>query len=125
MNPYVRPGDIVNVPPAEEAIIVGNVLRPAVVPLLEPTTLARAIALVGGTLPNTKKEKIRISRQISGTTATKDFLVDLKDPDKSKGEGFLLQGGDIVEVSSKTGFLDVFKKSILPMVTSLPTRVIY
>ncbi len=128
-GPYVKPGDIINIPAAEEALIVGSVVRPSSIPLLEPTTLARAIATVGGTLPNTDKEKIRITRQIPGSSATTEMFVDLKNKDKGKGEGFLLQGGDIVEVSSKTGFTTFMKHlattTLVPMATSIPARIIY
>jgi protein involved in polysaccharide export with SLBB domain len=128
VNPYVKPGDIINVPAAEEVLIIGNVVRPSPVVLLEPTTLGRAIAMVGGTLPSTNKDKIKITRSVPGSTNTTEFLVDLKNKDKSQGEGFLLQGGDVVEVPSKTGmsaFFDNFTKSLLPGLTSLPLRVIY
>lgn len=127
MNPFVQQGDIINVPAAEEAIIVGNVVRPAAVPIVEPLTLARAIALVGGTLPNSKKDKIRITRQIPGSVATTEFLVDMKASDKTKGEDFLLKGGDIVEVSTKTGLQNILKNlatSIVPMTSRLPVRII-
>lgn len=127
MNPFVRQGDIINVPAADEVIIVGNVLRPAAVPIVEPTTLARAIAMVGGTLPNSKKDKIRVTRQTPGSAATTEFLVDMKATDKAKGEGFLLQGGDIVEVSTNTGLRNILRSlstAIVPMATNLPIRVI-
>ncbi len=127
MNPYVHQGDIINVPAAEEAIIVGNVLKPSTVPLVEPTTLSRALAMVGGVLPKTKKDKIRITRQIPGSAATTEFLVDLKAPDRSKGDEFLLQGGDIVEVSTKTGLqaiLENLANTLIPTIANLPYRVI-
>ncbi len=126
-NHYVNPGDIINIPAAEEVIIVGNVLRPASIPVVEPITLARAIAMVGGTLPNSKKEKIRITRQLPGRAATSEFLVDLKAPDKSQGENFLLQGGDIVEVSTKSGLHNVLRNlanSVVPIISRTPIQVI-
>jgi hypothetical protein len=127
INPFVRQGDVITIPPAEEAIIVGNVVRPAAVPLLEPLTLSRALAMVGGVLPNSRKEKIRVTRRLAGRTSTTELLIDLKDQDKSKGVDFLLQGGDIVEVSTKTGLQAVLTglvKTMLPTATSLPIRVI-
>jgi protein involved in polysaccharide export with SLBB domain len=96
--------------------------------LLEPTTLGRAIALAGGVLPNTNKDKIRITRSIPGSTETREIPIDLKNKNKSQGEGFLLQGGDVVEVSTKTGlsaFLGNLGKTIVPTLTGLPMRVIY
>jgi polysaccharide export outer membrane protein len=127
MNPFVQQGDIINVPAAEEAIIVGNVVHPAAVPIVEPLTLARGIALVGGTLPNSKKDKIRITRQIPGSVATTEFLVDMKASDKTKGEDFLLKGGDIVEVSTNTGLKTILSKlgtSFMSMGSNLPYRII-
>ena len=126
-NPVVRQGDVITIPPAEEAIVVGNVVRPAAVPLLEPLTLSRAIAMVGGVLPNSQKEKIRITRRLPEGTSTTELLVDLKDKDKSKGADFLLQGGDIVEVSTKTGLqaiLSGLAKTMIQSPTTLPLRVI-
>lgn len=127
MNPYVHQGDIINIPAAEEVLVVGQVSKPSAVSLAEPMTLSRAIATVGGITPDGKKEKIRIRRQIPGSAATTDIFVDIKARDKSQGEDFLLQGGDIVEVSGKTGFqaaLSSFTRSLMPMVIGLPTRVI-
>jgi polysaccharide export outer membrane protein len=127
MNQFVNPGDIINIPAAEEVIILGNVLRPATIPVVDPIPLSRAIAMVGGTLPNSQKEKIRVRRQLPGKNETTEFLVDLKAADKSQGENFLLQGGDIVEVSSKTGFQTVLKNianSALPIITRSSVQVI-
>ncbi|MGH9970464.1 MAG: polysaccharide biosynthesis/export family protein [Pyrinomonadaceae bacterium] len=127
INVYVRQGDIVNIPTAEEVIVVGNVVRPTTVPIVEPITLGRAIAMAGGTLPNTKKDKIRITRPSPGSTATTEFLVDMKATDKTKGEGFLLQGGDIVEVSTNSGLRTILRNlatSMVPMVSNMPVRII-
>lgn len=127
MNHYVNPGDIINIPAAEEVIIVGNVLRPAAVRVVDPIPLARAIAMVGGILPNSKKDKIRVTRQVPGNNATTEFLVDLKAADKSQGENFLLQGGDIVEVSTKKGLQNVLKNmanSVIPIISRTPVQVI-
>ena len=126
-NPFVRQGDVITILPAEEAIVVGNVLRPAAIQLVEPVTLSRAIAMVGGVLPNSQKEKIRITRRVGGSTSTTELLVDLKDRDKSKGADFLLQGGDIVEVSTKTGLQAILAglaKTIIPTAASFPVRMV-
>lgn len=126
-NPYVRQGDVITILPAEEAIVVGNVLRPAAISLVEPVTLSRAIAMVGGVLPNSRKEKIRITRRVAGSTSTTELVVDLKDQDKSKGADFPLQGGDIVEVSTKTGLQAILAglaKTIIPTAASFPVRLV-
>lgn len=122
INIYVHQGDIINIPAAEEVIVVGNVVRPSAVPIVEYLTLGRAIAMAGGTLPNTKKDKIRITRPTPGSTTTTEFLVDMKATDKTKGEGFVLQGGDIVEVSTNAGLRNILRNlatSMVPMVSNL------
>jgi len=127
-NPYVRQGDIINLPAAKDAYVIGNVARPSAIPIAEPITLGRALAMVGGPLAYTNKDKIRIIRESPGSTATTEILIDLKDVDKSKGQDFLLQAGDIVEVSIKGGFSAVLRQltnSIVPMAVGLPTRVVY
>jgi len=127
MNPYVHQGDIINIPAAEEVLIVGQVSKPSALSIAEPMTLSRAVATVGGILPDGNKNKIRIRRQIPGSAANTEIFVDIKARDKSQGEDFLLQGGDIVEVGGKTGFqaaLSSFTKTLMHMVIGLPTRVI-
>ena len=125
-NPLIHRGDIINVPAAAEVFIVGNVLKPSSVPVDEATSMGRALAMVGGMLPQTDREKIRVLRQVPGTKTTTEILVDLSKPEK-KGADFLLLGGDIVEVNGKTGFSkvlgDLYKMAI-PMATTLPYRVI-
>jgi len=79
---------------------------------------------VGGVLPNSKKEKIRISREIPGGNHTTEILVDLAAPDRSHGEDFPLQAGDIVQVAPKSGFQTVLKQWIIPSAIGLPSRVV-
>src|SRR5678816_3618828 len=47
-NPYLEAGDIVTVPEADQVYVVGNVFMPMTIPLKEPITLTRAIAMAGG-----------------------------------------------------------------------------
>jgi polysaccharide export outer membrane protein len=126
-NPLIQRGDIINIPAAEEAFLVGNVLRPSAIPIIEPTTLGRALAMVGGTLPNSKKDKIRVLRQVPGSPTTTEILVDLAAADKLKGTDFLIQGGDIVEVNTKTGLQKVLSdmaKAAIPSISTLPYRAV-
>jgi len=125
-NPYVHQGDIINIPAAEQAFILGNVKQPTTIPIVRTVTLGRALAMAGGLLPNTNKDKIRVVRETSsGTTA---ILVDLNAADKTKGVDFPLQGGDVVEVATKGGFSKIMRdiaNTIIPTLTSMPTRVVY
>src|SRR6476620_2395051 len=73
-NPYVEPGDIVTVPEADQVYIVGNVYSPKSLPLREPITVSRAIAMAGGPLRDSKTDKIRIRRQTGDGTQTEMFV---------------------------------------------------
>jgi polysaccharide export outer membrane protein len=126
-NPYVNPGDIVTIPEAKQALIVGNVLRPMAIPLTEPITLTRAIAMSGGTLPDTKSDKIRIVRQLQGGRGTMDIFVDLTAINKRQAEDIALEGGDIVDVPTKIGIQSILKglfRTMVPMASQLPVRVV-
>ncbi len=125
-NPYVQPGDIITIPAAEQVLIVGNVLKPSAIPLREPTTLSRAIALAGGVLKETNTQRIRIVRQTEGTN-TQDIYVNLKAVDKRLAEDVLLKPNDIIEVPTVTGAGKVLRdllRTVVPTVAQLPVRVI-
>lgn len=127
-NPYVQPGDIITVLEADQAYIVGNVLKPSVIPLKEPITVSQAIAITGGTLPDTKKDRIRIIRQAPGSTTRTEILVDLKAIDKRRAEDVVLQAGDIVDVPTSTGIQKVVNgilRTVVPTLSQqLPVYVI-
>ena len=125
-NPYVRSGDIITLPEAEQAFVVGNVLRPSAIPLREKITVSRAIAMSGGTMPDTKSEQVRIVRQPPGSTTKTEIFVNLKAIDKQKSEDVVLQPGDIVDVPASGGkrLLRSLLGAIVPTVAQLPTRVI-
>jgi polysaccharide export outer membrane protein len=125
-NPFVRPGDLVQVPNADQVYILGNVLRPLAIPLKEPLTISRAIAIAGGTAPSTKKDKVRIIRQPAGSSTKQEIRVDLTAIEKNKAEDVLLMANDVVDVPS-SGAKSVLRSlvgTIAPTVSQLPIRVI-
>ena len=121
-NPYVQPGDVVQVLAADQVYIVGNVLRPMAIPLTEPLTVSRAIAIAGGTAPSTKRDKVRIVRQSPGGVGKQEIIVDLGAIDKKKAEDVALLANDIVDVpiSGAKSLL----RGLLGTATQLPLRVI-
>jgi polysaccharide export outer membrane protein len=125
-NPYVRPGDIVQVLDADQIYVVGNVLRPTAIPLKEPITISRAIAMAGGTAPSTKKDKIRIIRQLPGSTTKQEIFVDLGAIEKRKSEDMALAPNDIVDVpiSGTRSLLRSLMGAVVPTISQLPVRVI-
>jgi polysaccharide export outer membrane protein len=125
-NPFVRPGDIVQVPEAAQVFVLGNVLKPSAIPLKEPLTVSKAIAIAGGTAQNTKKDKVRIIRQVPGKTSKQEIMVDLTAIEKNRAEDVGLLPNDIVDVpvSGTKRILNSLIGSIVPSVSSLPVRVI-
>lgn len=125
-NPYVRPGDVVSIAEAEQAYIVGNVLRPSAISLKEPTTVSRAIAMCGGLMPDTRSDRVRIVRQVPGSTSKTELFVDLKAIDKHRAEDITLQSGDIVDVPTSGGkrLLRSLIGAVVPTIGQLPVRVI-
>lgn len=125
-NPYLEAGDIVTLPEADQIYVVGNVYTPLTIPLKEPITLSRAIAMAGGMKQDTKKEKIRVVRQEPGSSVKTEIIVDLAAIEKKRADDLALLPNDIVDVPLSTG------KSLLrgivmggtQSVTQLPVRVI-
>ncbi len=125
-NPYVRPGDTVNVLEAEQVFVVGNVYRPSPIPLKERITVSRAIAMAGGTMPDTKNDKIRIIRQAPGSATNTEIFINLKAIDKRQAEDVALQAGDIVDVptSGSKRFIRSLVSAVAPAAAQLPVYVI-
>lgn len=125
-NPLIQPGDVVSIAEAEQIFVVGNVVRPSAIALKEPISVTRAIAMVGGTMPDTKKDRVRIIRQTPGTTEKNEIFIDLDAINKRQAEDVVLLAGDIVDVPVSTGkvLLRSLLGAIVPSVGQLPTRVI-
>ena len=125
-NPYVRAGDVISIAKAEEIYVIGNVLKPSSIPLNQPLTLSRAIAMVGGTLPDTKRGAIRIIRQLPGSTEKQELTVNLDSINKRQSEDVVMMANDIVEVPTSGGkrFLRSLLGAVVPGVAQLPVRVV-
>lgn len=125
-NPFVRPGDLIQIPNADQVYILGNVLRPLAIPLREPLTISRAIAMAGGTAPSTKKDQVRIIRQLPGSTQKQEIKVDLTAIQKNKAPDIALMANDVVDVpiSGAKSLLRSLVGGLAPAATQLPIRVI-
>ena len=125
-NPFVQPGDIIQVPLADQVFVLGNVLKPSAIPLKEPLTVSRAIAIAGGTAPSTKKDKVRILRQLPGSAQKQEIYVDLTAIEKNKAADVALMPNDVVDVpiSGTKSILRSLLGAVVPTVTQLPVRVI-
>lgn len=125
-NPWIQPGDIITLPEAPQAYVVGNVGAPLTIPLREPVTISRAIAMAGGFKQDSKKDKVRILRQEPGTSISKEMIVDLQAIQKKQAEDVTLMPNDIVDVptSGTKSFLRTVLGSVVPSVATLPVRVV-
>lgn len=125
-NPYIQPGDIITLPEANQVYVVGNVYTPLTIPLREPITLSRAVAMAGGVKQDSKKDKVRIVRQEPGSTTSKEIVVDLSAIEKKRAEDIALMPNDIIDVptSGSKSFLRSLIGTVAPAVGQLPVRII-
>ena len=125
-NPFVQPGDIVSVPQADQVFVLGNVLKPSAIPMKEPLTISRAIAIAGGPAPASKRDRVRIIRQVPGSTQKQEIYVDLRAIEKNKAEDVALMANDVIDVPSSGAktILRGLLGTIAPTLGQLPVRVI-
>jgi polysaccharide export outer membrane protein len=125
-NPFIEPGDTIYLPEADQVYVVGNVFTPLTIPLKEPITISRAVAMAGGVKQDTKKDKVRIVRQEPGTATKKEIFVDLSAIEKKRAEDVALLPNDIIDVPVSGGksFMRSLLQTVAPTVSSLPVRVI-
>jgi polysaccharide biosynthesis/export protein len=125
-NPYVQAGDIVTIPEAAEVYVVGNVYSPKSLPMKEPITVSRAIAMAGGPLRDSRTDRIRIVRQQPGAVGRSEVYVNLNAIARKQADDVLLQANDIVEVQESTGksIIRSLLGVVAPSVSQLPVRVI-
>src|SRR5688572_16323712 len=125
-NPYVRPGDVITLLESEQIYVVGNVVRPSSMVLKERITISQAIAMAGGTLPDTRSDRVRIVRQNHRNNARQEIIVDLKAIARRQADDVVLQANDIVEVPTASGkrFLRTLLGTVVPSAARLPMQVI-
>ena len=130
-NPYLRPGDVVSVPAAEEpkkVYVVGNVVEPTAIDYdpKEPVTLYKAIARARGTMPDTKSDKVLIIRQVPGTLQKTEIVADLEAIKRNRAPDIELLPEDVVDVPVSGGkrLLRSLTGIIAPTVGQIPVRVI-
>jgi len=125
-NPYIQPGDIITIPEADQAFVIGNVYKPSPVLFKTEVTVSRAIAMAGGVLPDSNTNRIRIIRQEPGTRSKTELYVSLRAISQQQAEDLPLQPGDIVEVGTLSGrrILRSILTGAAPALASLPIYVL-
>ena len=103
-NPYLQPGDVITLPEAKEAYVIGNVLRPGPVMLKDDNlTVTRAVAMAGGLMPDTRKDKVRVIRVDADGGNRQEIPIDLAAIDKHKAEDITLRPNDILDIPVSGG----------------------
>jgi protein involved in polysaccharide export with SLBB domain len=125
-NPWVRAGDVISIAKADEIYVIGNVFRPSAIPLNQQITVSRAIAMVGGTMPDSKRNEIHIIRQGTGSTQKQEMVVNLEAINRHQSEDVVMMANDIIEVPTSAGkrFLRSLLGAVVPSVAQLPVRVV-
>lgn len=125
-NPFVESGDIITIPEAEQVYVIGNVYSPKSLPMKEPITVSRAIAMAGGPLRDSKTDHVHIVRQMPGAGGPAEIYVNLKLIASKKAEDVMLQPNDIVEVQESTSksMIRSLLGAVAPSVAQLPVRAI-
>jgi polysaccharide biosynthesis/export protein len=126
-NPFVRPGDIISLPEADQVFIVGHVFSPRAISLRDKTiTLSRAIAMAGGPQRDAKTSKIHIIRTGADGNSKAELIVDLQAIQKRTAPDVVLLPNDIVEIPASTGktILQALTGAIAPALTQAPIRAI-
>jgi protein involved in polysaccharide export with SLBB domain len=99
----VQPGDIVQLPEADQVFVIGHVVQPRAIVLKDKIiTVSWAIAMAGGAASDGKEDGIRIIREMENG-GKQEILVDLKAIRKQKAQDVVLVPNDIVEVGRSTG----------------------
>ncbi len=125
-NPWMQPGDVVSVLTADEAYVVGNVVKPTTITLQEPKTLTQAIAKASGLDSTARTDKVTIQRQIPGDLNKTELVFNLKDITNKKIPDPQLQANDIIVVSNdnvksvRNGFLKAISGGIGNIFLRLP-----
>lgn len=101
-NPFVQPGDIIQLPDADQVFVIGHVTQPRVIALKDkPITVSWAIAMAGGMARDGESSKVRILREVPGGGKTA-IAVNLKAIEKQQGVDIALMPNDVVEVGTST-----------------------
>lgn len=103
-NPFIRPGDIINVMDAKPVYITGYVAQPQPVLLRDGMTLSTAVAMVGGVRPEGKSNDVRIIRKKPGVADPEILRVDLGAIKNKKRADVALLPYDVIEVPKSNSF---------------------
>lgn len=119
-----RPANDVRVslatPSVKTVYVCGEVRSPGVVPWSEQLTVAKAVAVAGGTILTANWRDVYITRADPVTQQPRSFRINLKKILYGDAMDFPLLPGDVVFVQTSTGgdvayFVDLWVRRVLPI----------
>ena len=103
----VRPGDVIMVPGGGQVLVEGWVEKPGAYNISPGLTVTGVVIAAGGPLFPADTLAVKVIRTDRGG-GKKSLFVDLEKIKSGKEQDIVLQGGDIVEVSSAPGKLTLY-----------------
>jgi len=103
-DPYIWPGDIVRVTEGDPVYVTGSVINPRELVIRDQLTLARAIAMSGGTTRMARTNEVHVYRQKEGQAGQDDLKFNYDAIKKGKTPDVELKPFDIVDVGESSLF---------------------
>ena len=100
MNPQVRPGDVINLPPAGTVHVDGWVEKPGSYPVTRGLTVAGAVAAAGGHRLAADRRHVTLQRVVA-PGEQRSFTVDLEAVTAGRAADVPLADGDVVRLPSR------------------------
>ncbi|HEV2717597.1 MAG TPA: SLBB domain-containing protein, partial [Terriglobales bacterium] len=127
-DPFIRPGDIVNVAEGDPVFVTGAVVSPRELVMKEQMSLARAIAMAGGVLKLAKTSEVHVYRTKEGKIGSEDLKFNYDAIKKGQQPDVALQPYDIVDVRqvgtfSSKGIAEILKNLGTSSLGVLPLRM--
>lgn len=113
-NLYVKPGDIISIPEADQVFVTGGVVRPGAVPLRGAMTVFSAISMAGGFSQEASKKNVQIIRQDPNTGTRHETVINVEDIERRKAEDVLLFANDVVNVQGSV--VKSLRKSLMQII---------
>jgi polysaccharide export outer membrane protein len=104
-NIVIEPNDVISVPRAEVAYVIGEVSRPGPVVLggLHSISIMEAVSSSGGTLRTAALSRVRVLRRVAGHENRIEMNVDLQKIMNGKAKDLALAAGDILVIPDSSG----------------------
>lgn len=123
-DPFIWPGDIVQVREGDPVYVIGQVTSPRELVLRDQLTLHRAILMAGGVQSTAKTSEVHIYRLKDGQASPVSLTYNYDAIKKGKAQDVLLQPNDVIEVGKAGGIGPILKDMLRTVPGSVVSRAI-